>query len=193
MAASTIPLSYSKVRDCVSTTAERTPSDTGLSNRLRNDANEIPSVTKHEQLYWDFWGQFRGRVADEHAEWTQPRPTSRTAPKSDVGTGTSYTALTSIFGSDGLRVQITFKHKNSEVNTARFDSLCAKKDQFEKVLGGDAVWDDMAGHKSARVYVASPVGSITDVKQWSEMIDWLVNQNERFMRAIHAVGGLETE
>ena len=37
-----------------------------------------------------------------------------------------------------MRVQITFKHKNSQVNTARFESLHAKKGQFEKVLGEDA-------------------------------------------------------
>lgn len=150
-------------------------------------------MTKHEQLYWDFWEQFRSRVANEHPEWRQPKSTSRTAAWSDVGTGTSYTALTSIFGGDGLRVQITFKHPNSVVNQARFDSLYAKKDDFENALGEEAVWDDMAGYQSARVFVGSPFGKITDVKQWPEMIDWLVNQNDQFMRAIHAVGGLETK
>jgi hypothetical protein len=179
--------------DDFSLTAEPTPSYAGLSNRLRNDANEIPFVTKHEQLYWDFWEQFRSRVTDEHPEWRQPKSASRTAAWSDVRTGTSYTALTSIFGGGGLRVQITFKHPKPWVNTARFDSLHSKKDDFERVLGEEAVWDDMAGHKSARVYVASPFGSITNVKQWPETIDWLLNQNDQFMRAIHAVGGLEAD
>jgi hypothetical protein len=150
-------------------------------------------MTKQEQLYWDFWEQFRGRVADEHPEWRQPRPTSRTAPRSDVGTGTARTALTSTFGRDGLRVQITFKDPDSAVNQARFDSLYAKKDQFERVLGEKAVWDDMAGYKSARVYVASPFSGVADVDQRREMIDWLLSRNERFMRALHAVGGLESE
>lgn len=149
-------------------------------------------MTTHERLYWEFWEQFRNRVADAHPEWTQPKPTSRTAPRSDLGTGTSRTALTSIFGSDGLRVQITFKAADSAVNQARFDSLLAKRDQFEKALGAGPVWDEMAAHKSARVYVASRFDSVANVDQWPQMIDWLA-QNAQFLRAIDEVGGLEAQ
>lgn len=150
-------------------------------------------MTKLEQLYWDFWEQFRNRVADEHPEWRQPKPTSRTSPKSDIGTGTSYTALTSIFGTEGLRVQITFKHADASVNTARFESLHAKRQQFEQALGANAVWDGMPGNKSARVYLASPFTAITDKARWPQMLDWLTNTNDRFLRAIRAIGSLKTD
>lgn len=150
-------------------------------------------MTERDQLYWDFWEQFRSRVSNEHPQWRQPKPTSRTSPKSDIGTGTSYTALTSIFGNDALRVQITFKHADPSVNAVRFESLHAKREQFEKALGQAAVWDEMPGKKSARVYVASPFASITDVDHWPQMVDWLISQNDRFLGAIHVVGNLEAE
>ncbi len=161
--------------------------------RTTRSKSETPSVTTHEQLYWDFWEQFRNRVADERPEWRQPKPTSRTAPKSDIATGTSYTALTSIFGSDGLRVQITFKHADPSINTARFDSLHSKKDQFEKALGTEAVWDSMAGLKSSRVYVASNFLTVADIARWPQMIDWLLGKNDQFLRAIRAVQTLEAD
>jgi hypothetical protein len=139
--------------------------------------------------YWDFWEQFRARVVDEHPDWKVPKK-SRTSAWSDVGTGTSGTALTSRFTRDGLRLELIFKALDPAVNVARFEALHAKKDQFEQVLGESATWDEMTGKQIARVYVTSPFDGVKDIDQWPAMMDWLMDQHARFKRAIQAVGGL---
>lgn len=144
--------------------------------------------------YWDFWEQFRARVADEHPDWKTPNTRSRTSPWSDVATGTKGTALTSRFYKrKGLVLQITLNDQDDPaLNKARFEALQTKKDQFEKALGESATWDEMTGTQSARVYVASPFSSINDIDQWLAMMNWLMDQHVRFKRAIQAVGGLDS-
>jgi Domain of unknown function (DUF4268) len=66
----------------------------------------------------------------------------------------------------------------------------SRKDQFELALGENAVWDEMAGRKAARVYVTSQFDDVADVDEWPVMVDWLLDQQVRFRRAIQAVGGL---
>ena len=75
-------------------------------------------------------------------------------------------------------------------NSARFEALRARQDQFEQTLGEVAVWDGMPGRKAARVCVTSTFSDVADVEQWSAMIDWLVDRHVRFGSAIQAVGGL---
>ncbi|MCX5044082.1 DUF4268 domain-containing protein [Aldersonia sp. NBC_00410] len=54
----------------------------------------------------------------------------------------------------------------------------------------DAVWDMMPGRKASRVSVTSAFNDVADVDQWPAMLDWLLDQNVRFRRAIEAVGGI---
>jgi len=36
----------------------------------------------------------------------------------------------------------------------------------------------------------SQFNSVTDVDEWTAMLDWVIDQHERFRRAVDAVGGL---
>jgi Domain of unknown function (DUF4268) len=94
------------------------------------------------------------------------------------------------FTQKGLAVQLYFGDADPSINTARFEALRAKQDQFEQALGRDAEWDEMTGRKAARVCVTSAFDSVADVEQWPAMMDWLLDQHVRFRRAIQAVGGL---
>jgi Domain of unknown function (DUF4268) len=152
-------------------------------------ATTAGAITERSKLYWDFFEQFRARVVTEHPDWTR-RKTSTREPLYGLSTGTGGAILEVGFTGGSLVAQVLFKHTDPTVNLARFDLLHTKKDQFEQALGGEAVWDEIAGSKATRVYVTSPLGDVEDVDQWPAMIDWLLDQHGRFRRAIQAIGGL---
>jgi hypothetical protein len=148
-------------------------------------------TTPQSQFYWDFWLQFRGRVAAEHPAWKARAGTSRTSPNATLPAGTPRTLFCSAFKPGPLRLELAFVDPDPAVNLARFEALQAKKDQFEQALGESAVWDEMEGKNDARVYVVSPFDSVDDRDQWSAAMDWLIEMHLRFKRAIHEIGGLD--
>jgi hypothetical protein len=152
-------------------------------------ATAAGAMTEKSKLYWDFWEQFRTRVVTEHPDWTK-RKTSQRDSWYDLPTGISGAVFSTAFTRGGLAVQLYFNDADPSINTARFEALRAKQDQFSQALGGDAEWDEMAGRKAARVSVTSEFDSVADVEQWPAMIDWLLDQHARVRRAIQAVGGL---
>jgi hypothetical protein len=156
-----------------------------------NAAIAAGPTTERSQLYWEFWLQFRSRVATEHPDWKARAGTSRTSPNATLPAGTSRTIFCSAFQPGPLRLELAFVDPDPAVNLARFETLRAKKDQLERALGESVVWDDMAGKNDTRVYVVSPFESVDDRDQWPAMMDWLIEQHVRFKRAIQAVGGLD--
>jgi hypothetical protein len=141
--------------------------------------------------YWDFWWQFRHRVAAEHPDWKARAGTSRTAPNATLPTGTAHTTLCSAFKPGPLRLELAFIHPDPCINLARLRALEAHKVRFESVLRQSAVWDEMPGRKDTRVYVVSPFVGIDDRHLWPAMMDWLIQQHYRFRQALHAVGGVQ--
>ena len=152
-------------------------------------ATAAGAMTEKSKLYWDFWEQFRSRVVAEHPDWAR-RKTSTRDSWYYLPTGISGAEFQTTFTRGGLAVQLYFGDVDSSINTARFEALHAKQDQFEQALGENAVWDEMKGRKAARVCVNSAFNSVEDVDQWPAMIDWLMDQHVRLRRAIQAIGGL---
>lgn len=150
-------------------------------------ATAAGAMTERSKLYWDFWEQFRTRVVTEYPDWTR-RKTSTRDSWFNLPTGTSGAAFSSAFTRSGLVAQLYFEDPDPMVNLDRFEALRAKKDQFEAAVGQEAVWDEMAGRKAARVYSTSSFDSVMNVDQWPVMIDWLMDQHARFRRAVQAVG-----
>ncbi len=149
-------------------------------------------VSEKAQLYWDFWEQFRARVAADHPEWKGREGPSRFSANSTLPTGSPRSILVSAFKPGPLRLELAFTHPDPAVNLTRFEALYATKDRFEEVLGEPAVWDEMSGRKDTRVYVTSPFEVVDDRDQWPAMMDWLIDAHVRFRRAIRMVGGLDT-
>lgn len=162
------------------------PNDWGKQVKAATGAG---ALTERSKLYWDFWEQFLNRVGTEQPGWTKGK-TSKRDSRYDLPTGTSGVVYSTAFTQQGLRVQLYFRSPDASINLGRFEALRAMKDQFEQALGEEAVWDEMAGRKAARVYVTSPFDDIADVDQWPAMIDWLLDQHVRFRRAIQAIGDL---
>lgn len=148
-------------------------------------------TAERSQLYWDFWLQFRDRVANEQPDWKARAGTSRTSPNATLPAGTARTIFCSAFKPGPLRLELAFVDPDPGVNLARFEALQRKKEQFERALGENAVWDEMAGKNDTRLYVVSPFESVDDRDEWPAMMDWLIEEHVRFKRAIQAVGGLD--
>ena len=131
----------------------------------QTSATAAGAITERSTLYWDFFEQFRVQLVTEHPDWTR-RKTSTYDPLYNLSTGTGGAIFQVGFTGGSLVAQMLFKHTDPTVNLARFNALHTKKDQFEQALGEEAVWDEMAGRKATRVYVASPFGDVEDVDQW---------------------------
>lgn len=165
---------------------------TGRTNAQEPVAASSATATDRSQLYWDFWLQFRNRVANEHPAWKARAGTSRTSPNATLPAGSPRTILCSAFKPGPLRLELAFVDPNPAVNVARFEALRAKEAEFERALNGPAAWDEMRGKNDTRVYVVSRFGSVDERDQWNAMTDWLIEQHVRFKSAIEAVGGLDT-
>lgn len=147
------------------------------------------AITERSKLYWDFFEEFRARVAAEHPGW-MGRTGSTPEPLYNLPTGISTAVFQAGFLGGSPVFLLWFKNPDPMVNLARFEALQTKKGQFEQALGEQAEWDEMPDRKGARVYVTSPLGDVTDLDQWPAMIDWLLDQYTRFRQAIEAIGGL---
>jgi len=146
-------------------------------------------MTEREKLYWEFWEKFLSRVQTEHPEWTKAKTPSRLS-WFQLPSGLSGVAYETTFALQGLRVQLWFGNPDAAVNERLFRALFASKYQFEAPLGGAALWDDKPGKKATAVAMQSQFNSVTDVDEWTAMLDWVIDQHERFRRAVDAVGGL---
>jgi hypothetical protein len=170
-----------------STPAPNATAETQPTNVSRQDRAATP--TERSKLYWDFWEQFLSRVATEHPHWTK-RKTPTRASRYDLPTGTSAVAYSTAFTHHGLGVQLYFGSPDTSINSARFEALRARKDEFERALGQVAEWDDKPGKKAAAICVTSQFDDVAHVDLWPAMLDWVLDQNERFRQAVESVGGL---
>src|SRR5690348_15742017 len=170
-----------------STPAPNATAETQPTNVSRHDRAATP--TERSQLYWEFWEQFLNRIAAEHPHWTK-RKTPTRASRCDLPTGTSAVAYSTAFTHHGLGVQLYFSSPDTGINSARFEALRARKDEFERALGQVAEWDDNPGKNASAICVTSQFDDVADVDLWPAMLDWVLDQNERFRQAIESVGGL---
>jgi hypothetical protein len=145
-------------------------------------------LTGRSQLYWDFWTQLLNRVGTEHPGWTK-RTTPTRASRYNLPTGTSAVSYSTAFTQQGLSVQLYFSSPNASINSGRFEALRAIKDEFERVLGQAAQWDDKPGKKAAAIGVTSQFENVADADLWPAMLDWVLEQQVRFRQAVEAVGG----
>lgn len=147
------------------------------------------TLTERSKLYWDFWEQFLNRVGAEHPGWTK-RKTPTRASRYNLPTGTSAVSYSTAFTHQGLGVQLYFGSPDPRINLGRFEALRAIKGEFEGALGQVAEWDDKPGKKAAAICITSRFDDVADVDLWPAMLDWALDQHQRFRQAVEAVGGL---
>ncbi|MEB4208017.1 DUF4268 domain-containing protein [Mycobacterium sp. 94-17] len=153
-------------------------------------ATGVDAPSERSKLYLDFWEQFLNRVTAEHPGWTKRKAPTH-APRCNLPTGVGAVSYSTAFTPQGLGVQLYFGSSDPGINSGRFEALRATKDEFERALGLVAQWDDKPGKKATAICVTSQFGSVADVDLWPAMLDWVLDQHERFRQAVDAVGGLQ--
>jgi hypothetical protein len=161
------------------------PNDWGKRVRA---AAATTGLSERSQLYWDFWEQFLSRITAEYPDWTRAKATT-TNSWYDLPTGHGALVYSTAFTRTGLRVQLYFSSSNTEVNQSNYERVAQQKAAFESALGELAQWDDKPGKKAAAIFVTSPFRTVEATARWTEMLDWIVDQQMRFRNAFQAVGG----
>lgn len=161
------------------------PNDWGKQVKAATSAGES---SEKGRLYSDFWDQLLARIHSEHPTWTRARTSTR-ASWLDL-TLVPGAVLESSFTRVGLSAWIYFGAPEESANLARFQELAAVREQFESALGAAATWDEMSRRKATRIGLMSAFSSVTDTKQWPQMIDWLLDVQARLRAALNAVGGV---
>lgn len=148
-------------------------------------------TTERSKLYGEFWEKFLNRIASEHPGWTTAKAST---PWNwyDLPTGVSGVVYQTIFGPQGLRIQLTFGASDADVNMKRFKALQAMKVEFEQALGQMAEWDDKPEKKAAAVYVQSEFKDVLSVDEWPAMLYWVMDRQVKFRQAVEAVGGMQS-
>jgi hypothetical protein len=139
------------------------------------------------ERYRQFWGQFYERVAVERTGWTN----AKTPPSASWITLPAKSSLAHFgvsFAQGGkLRSELYLGSPDPERNRANFDQLYAVQAQIEPTFGRPLSWEPLESKVACRI-ADYGVGTIDD--DWSTMMDWFIDSQDRFRASIQAVGGI---
>jgi len=90
----------------------------------------------------------------------------------------------------GLCAQIIFADPDAARNLARFETVPARRVEFEQALSRTAMWDVKPGRKSTLIVLRSDFPSVTDRERWPQMIDGLMDAQSRLRDALDTTGGI---
>ncbi|GHG51865.1 hypothetical protein GCM10011331_15970 [Flavimobilis marinus] len=161
------------------------PNDWGKHVRAGTSSS---AVSERVQIRRAFWEVTLNRIRERHPHWTAARTTGQDF--CDVSTGVSGVRFSMSWIRAGLVQQIWFGDQDPTVNEHRFAAVMARRAEFEAVLGEAPAWDNMDGMKATKIVLTSPFMSINDRDQWPAMAEWLIETQERFRRALDAIGGI---
>lgn len=163
------------------------PNDWGKRVRTRAQAQE-GAASERSAAFQQFWERFLDRVRAEHPEWTRAvaAPAQNWFP---ISVGLSSATLTCSFSKRGLQSELYLQDKNPDVNTARFDILESKREHLDAAYGGALVYERLDNRKGCRIADLRE-GTIDEVEQWGEYLDWFIDTQRRLRDALQAVGGI---
>ena len=82
------------------------------------------------------------------------------------------------------RIELILSSADSKVNSRRFQSLKARKDDIEASYGEPLKWDFSDNRKQQYIRSSSTVGGLKDKENWPQIQEDLVNRMVRFERAM---------
>lgn len=138
-------------------------------------------------LYEEFWSGFSALARERGARWIGSRSSTR-GSSFDTRTEIGGQIVSLWFQRDGLTVQLYWNDPDPAVNLARFEALERRRDEFEALVGGNPVWDDMPGRKATRVTFNAGLGHVTDRSQWPAMHEWMIERQTRIRAALDQMG-----
>jgi len=140
-------------------------------------------------LYSGFWSLFIERINREHPSWSRAlRPP--TASWLSLPTGVSDAVHTVYFTRRGLSSELYFGASDSDLNTARFETLSVVRDEIEDAYGATLDWQAMPGRKATRIAEYLPGADVAREQDWPGYLDWLIDRQGRLRRAVEMVGGV---
>ncbi len=144
----------------------------------------VPTAT--QELYKEFWSRFQPQAKQRN--WT-----NASAPAfnwwylpsgvTSVTWGVSYAMF-------GCRSELNFGHADPAVNLARWRVLYERKEEIEVAFGSDLIFDDLPNKKACRIEVRFNGPKINERERWDEVIEWMLDTQERLRAAVAASGGV---
>ena len=140
------------------------------------------TLSKNEQLLFDFWSQFNDdfNTNVEFARSFRPR-TPQAANWYDLAIGNShyYISLTLSPSKHEVRCSIYFSNSKDIYN-----QFYNHRNELEATLG-DLKWNE--ANKDCRIYLVHPNVDLEDRSQWKEVSQWLYKESVLFKKAIREV------
>ncbi|WP_346006808.1 DUF4268 domain-containing protein [Janibacter terrae] len=136
-------------------------------------------------LYREFWELTLERMRAEHPTWT--RGTTSNASWIDASVGTSGVVVSSAWTTSGLEAQLYLNSPDADLNSERYQTLFARRDEFEAQLDLIPRWDPMEGRKASRVALTSSFSAVEDRDSWEDAVDWLISAQAQLRKAYYTV------
>lgn len=169
--------------------------------KVRSVTNKGP-ITSTQESYVKFWSDFTQQQNDLHPEWSslmrrQEIKASWVTFSSGVGGawfsvsfGGSVGQRTQYLGEKVLRSELYFGGPNSDLNTARFETLLSLKSEIEKSFGKPLDFEALPDKSACRIAIYRP-GLISDEKSWPEYMEWFLETQQKLRSAFESIGGLD--
>jgi len=144
------------------------------------------TATATQELYREFWSLFEPQA--KQRGWT-----SGTAPAQnwwDMPTGVSGARWGVSFAQFGCRSEIYFGHPDPAVNLARWEILNEQHEAIQASFGGDLIFDHLPNNKGCRVETRLLGPKIGVKDQWSSVLEWMIDTQERLRTAVQLAGGV---
>lgn len=160
-----------------------------------NDA-EVPQETDQQPsigaarlgLYQQFWSRFD--VVVKQRSWSQSAP-----PKQNwwsLPSGIGDVAWGVSFATYGCRSELYFGSSDAATNLARLAALEAKRDKIVAAFADPLVFDELPGKKACRIETRLLGPTIDARDEWTDIIRWMADTQQRLRSAIESVGGIPT-
>ncbi len=141
-----------------------------------------------------FWETAIPVIRERHSDWVSWDAST----KSDFRTlyyPVRGVTLAAVWKLTGLTNQIYFEDSPNDeaINLARYRRLEAHKAALESAVGAKLEWDPMPGSKAARVVMVSPYRSLDDESAWPEMVEWIIDGQERLRMVLAQIGPITVD
>lgn len=97
-----------------------------------------------------------------------------------AGAGVSGIAYNFVCGKNSARVEVYISNVKTEFNKFLFDKLDANKENIEKALGKELVWERLNDKKASRIKAEIIGVSVYDKNQWDKIINFMINKMINF-------------
>jgi hypothetical protein len=144
-------------------------------------------TSPQQELYREFWSTFAPLA--KARGWT-----NAAAPAQnwwDMPAGVTGVRWGVSFAQFGCRSEIYFGHVDADVNLARWSVLKQQEAAIVQAFGhGELIFDELPNNKGCRIETRLLGPKVTDKASWPEVVDWMVDTQERLRNAVKAAGGV---